>query len=43
MASLQLTRLPLSRFEVVQKRLFDLVFAAIALLALTPLLIVVGS
>ncbi len=34
--------MPLTTFEVVQKRLFDLVFAAIALLALTPLLIVVA-
>ena len=42
LASLQLTRMPLSRFEVMQKRLFDLVFAALALIALTPLLIVVA-
>ena len=42
LASLQLTRLPLSRFEVVQKRLFDLIFAAVALIALTPLLIAVA-
>ncbi len=42
LASLQLTRLPLSRVEVVQKRLFDLIFAALSLLALTPLLIVVA-
>ncbi len=42
LASLQLTRMPLSRFEVVQKRLFDLVFAAAALIALTPLLIAVA-
>ncbi len=42
LASLQLTRMPLTTFEVAQKRLFDLVFAAIALLALTPLLIVVA-
>jgi len=39
LTSLQLTRLPLSRFEVVQKRLFDLVFAALALIASTPLLV----
>ena len=32
LASLQLTRMPLTAFEVVQKRLFDLVFAAIALI-----------
>ncbi len=37
-----MTRLPLSRTEVVQKWLFDLLFAAAALLALTPLIIVVG-
>lgn len=42
LASLQLTRMPLTAFEVVQKRVFDLVLAAIALLALTPLLIVVA-
>jgi Undecaprenyl-phosphate glucose phosphotransferase len=42
LASLQLTRLPLSRAEVVRKRLFDLVCAAIALIALTPLLIAVA-
>jgi Undecaprenyl-phosphate glucose phosphotransferase len=42
LASLQLTRRPLTTFEVMQKRLFDLVFAAIALLALTPLLIAVA-
>jgi Undecaprenyl-phosphate glucose phosphotransferase len=42
LASLQLTRLPLSRFEVVLKRAFDLVFAALALIALTPLLVVVA-
>ncbi len=38
LASLRLTRLPLSRLEVLQKRLFDLAFAAAALLLLTPLL-----
>jgi Undecaprenyl-phosphate glucose phosphotransferase len=42
LASLQLTRQALSRFEVVQKRLFDLAFAALALLALTPLFILVA-
>jgi Undecaprenyl-phosphate glucose phosphotransferase len=42
LASLQLTRLPLSTFEVLKKRLFDLVFAALALLALTPLFIAVA-
>jgi Undecaprenyl-phosphate glucose phosphotransferase len=43
LASLQLTRLPLSTFEIIKKRLFDLVFAALALLALTPLLVVVAA
>jgi Undecaprenyl-phosphate glucose phosphotransferase len=43
LASLQLTRLPLSTFEVIQKRLFDLVFAALGLLALTPLLVAVAA
>jgi Undecaprenyl-phosphate glucose phosphotransferase len=42
LASLQLTRLPLSRAEIVQKRCFDLVFAAAALVALTPLMIAVA-
>ena len=42
LASLQLTRRPLSRAEVIQKRIFDLVFAAAALLASTPLLIAVA-
>jgi Undecaprenyl-phosphate glucose phosphotransferase len=42
LASLQLTRLPLSRAEIVQKRFFDLLFAALALLAMTPLLLVVA-
>ena len=42
LASLQLTRLPLSRTEIVQKRLFDFMFAAVALIALTPLIIVVA-
>ena len=40
MASLQLTRLPLSRFEVLQKRLFDVLFSGAALLALTPLILI---
>lgn len=43
MPSLQLTRLPLSRFEVSQKRLFDLVFASILLVLMTPLLLVVAA
>ncbi len=42
LASLQLTRLPLSRAEVVQKRLFDLLFASLALVALTPLILLVA-
>jgi len=42
LASLQLTRLPLSRAEIVQKRFFDLLFAALALVALTPLIIAVA-
>lgn len=41
-ASLQITRLPLSPFELLQKRLFDLVFASLGLIALTPLLIAVA-
>ncbi len=40
LASLQLTRLPLSRAEVVQKRVFDVIAAAFALIMLTPLLVV---
>jgi Undecaprenyl-phosphate glucose phosphotransferase len=42
MASLQLTRLPLSRLERFQKRAFDLVLAGTGLLVLTPLLIIVA-
>jgi hypothetical protein len=42
LASLQPTRMPLSRLEIAQKRLFDLVFAAAGLLALTPLLVLVA-
>jgi exopolysaccharide biosynthesis polyprenyl glycosylphosphotransferase len=34
--------MPLSRAEVVQKRVFDLVFASLALIALTPLLVAVA-
>jgi Undecaprenyl-phosphate glucose phosphotransferase len=41
MSSLQLTRLPLSWFEVLQKRLFDLLSAGLALALLTPFLLVV--
>src|SRR5271165_2432938 len=36
MVSLQLTRMPLSRFELIQKRAFDLLFASVASLLLTP-------
>jgi Undecaprenyl-phosphate glucose phosphotransferase len=42
MASLQLTRAPLSALEVLQKRVFDIVVAAIALVALAPLLALVA-
>jgi Undecaprenyl-phosphate glucose phosphotransferase len=42
MASLQLTRLPLSRLEVAEKRLFDVFLSGAALLALTPFLILIG-
>ena len=42
MASLQLTRRPLTRMEIARKRAFDLVAAALALIALTPLLIAVA-
>ncbi len=41
-ASLQLTRRPLSRREIMQKRLFDLVFAAAGLILATPLLVLVA-
>jgi Undecaprenyl-phosphate glucose phosphotransferase len=40
--TLQLTRRPLSRFEILQKRIFDLVFAAAALILATPLLVLVA-
>jgi Undecaprenyl-phosphate glucose phosphotransferase len=40
MASLQLTRMPLSRLELIEKRAFDVVVASAALLLLTPVLIV---
>ncbi|MEA2938425.1 MAG: hypothetical protein QOC56_1929 [Alphaproteobacteria bacterium] len=43
MASLQLTRMPLSRLECIKKRVFDLVFAAAALVLLTPLLVTVAT
>jgi Undecaprenyl-phosphate glucose phosphotransferase len=41
-ASLQLTRKALTRLEVIRKRIFDLVFAAAALLLATPLIILVA-
>jgi Undecaprenyl-phosphate glucose phosphotransferase len=41
-ASLQLRRVPLSSIELIEKRAFDLVFASLALLLLTPLLIAVA-
>jgi Undecaprenyl-phosphate glucose phosphotransferase len=41
-ASLQLTRRPLTRREIIQKRLFDLVFAAGALILATPLFLLVA-
>lgn len=41
-ASLQLTRRALTRFEIIQKRLFDLVLAAATLILATPLLILVA-
>jgi Undecaprenyl-phosphate glucose phosphotransferase len=43
LTSLQLTRRPLSRIEIARKRMFDLIVAAVALIALTPLLIVVAA
>jgi Undecaprenyl-phosphate glucose phosphotransferase len=41
-ASLQLTRRPLTRLEIIQKRSFDLVLAAAALILATPLLVLVA-
>jgi len=43
LASLQLTRRPLSRREIIQKRLFDLTLAAAALILTTPLLVLVAA
>src|SRR5262245_47384386 len=40
MASLQLTRMPLSRIELLEKRAFDLLFASVGLLLFTPVLAV---
>ena len=42
-ASLQITRRPLSRLEIIEKRLFDLAFAAAALILATPLLLLVAA
>ena len=39
-SSLQLTRMPLSRLELIEKRVFDLLFASVGLLLLTPLLVI---
>jgi Undecaprenyl-phosphate glucose phosphotransferase len=41
-SSLQITRRPLSRFEIMQKRMFDLAVAATALIVATPLLVAVA-
>ena len=43
LASLKLTRLPLTRAEIGQKRFFDLLFAAFALITLTPLFLIVAA
>ena len=43
LASLQLTRRPLTRSEIIQKRAFDLVFAAAGLLLATPFLVLVAA
>src|SRR4029077_15003064 len=43
LTSLQLTRRPLTRSEIARKRLFDLVAAAVALIALTPVLLAVAA
>jgi Undecaprenyl-phosphate glucose phosphotransferase len=43
MASLQLTRMPLLRLERLEKRAFDLVFAAAGLVLLLPLFVVVAA
>ena len=42
MASLQLTRAPLSSLEVLQKRAFDIVASALALVAFAPLFVIVA-
>src|SRR5690606_20952417 len=41
-ASLQLVRLPLSRFELLQKRLFDVALSTVGLVLLAPLLLVIA-
>lgn len=41
-ASLQLVRLPLSRFELLQKRAFDVVMSTIGLVLLAPLLLCIA-
>jgi Undecaprenyl-phosphate glucose phosphotransferase len=43
MASLQLTRLPLSRIERIEKRALDLLLASLALILLTPALLVAAA
>jgi Undecaprenyl-phosphate glucose phosphotransferase len=42
-ASLQLTRRALARVEIIQKRMFDLIFAAAALILATPLLVLIAA
>ena len=42
MTSLQLTRRPLTRLEIARKQVFDLAAAAVALIALTPVLVAVA-
>jgi Undecaprenyl-phosphate glucose phosphotransferase len=39
-ASLQLTRVPLSRLELIEKRMFDLLLASAGLILLTPVLLI---
>jgi Undecaprenyl-phosphate glucose phosphotransferase len=43
LTSLQLTRRPLTRMEIGRKRMFDMAAAAIALIALTPILLLVAA
>jgi Undecaprenyl-phosphate glucose phosphotransferase len=43
LTSLQLTRRPLTRMEIGRKRMFDMAAAAVALIALTPLLLIVAA